>query len=229
MRGGQRIGVIIPALDEEASIGAVLDAIPAWVDERIVIDNGCSDNTAAVAKTHGARVIEEPRPGYGAACLRGIAAARDADILVFLDADFSDDPAAMDRLVDPIVAGRADIAISDRTSTAEGRAAMSAAQLFGNRLACLLIRLFWGHRYHDLGPFRAVRRAALEGLAMADRDFGWTVEMQIRALKHKLAIAEVPVVYRERLAGRSKISGTLSGVFGAGRKILTVIFREALS
>jgi glycosyltransferase involved in cell wall biosynthesis len=221
--------VIIPALDEEASIGAVLDAIPAWVDERIVIDNGCSDNTAAVAKTHGARVIEEPRPGYGAACLRGIAAARDADILVFLDADFSDDPAAMDRLVDPIVAGRADIAISDRTSTAEGRAAMSAAQLFGNRLACLLIRLFWGHRYHDLGPFRAVRRAALEGLAMADRDFGWTVEMQIRALKHKLAIAEVPVVYRERLAGRSKISGTLSGVFGAGRKILTVIFREALS
>lgn len=229
MRGGQRIGVIIPALDEEASIGAVLDAIPAWVDERIVIDNGCSDNTAAVAKTHGARVIEEPRPGYGAACLRGIAAARDADILVFLDADFSDDPAAMDRLVDPIVAGRADIAISDRTSTAEGRAAMSAAQLFGNRLACLLIRLFWGHRYHDLGPFRAVRRAALEGLAMADRDFGWTVEMQIRALKHKLAIAEVPVAYRERLAGRSKISGTLSGVFGAGRKILTVIFREALS
>jgi glycosyltransferase involved in cell wall biosynthesis len=221
--------VIIPALDEEASIGAVLDAIPAWVDERIVIDNGCSDNTAAVAKTHGARVIEEPRPGYGAACLRGIAAARDADILVFLDADFSDDPAAMDRLVDPIVAGRADIAISDRTSTAEGRAAMSAAQLFGNRLACLLIRLFWGHRYHDLGPFRAVRRAALEGLAMADRDFGWTVEMQIRALKHKLAIAEVPVAYRERLAGRSKISGTLSGVFGAGRKILTVIFREALS
>ena len=229
MRGGQRIGVIIPALDEEASIGAVLDAIPAWVDERIVIDNGCSDNTAAVAKTHGARVIEEPRPGYGAACLRGIAAARDADILVFLDADFSDDPAAMDRLVDPIVAGRADIAISDRTSTAEGRAAMSAAQLFGNRLACLLIRLFWGHRYHDLGPFRAVRRAALEGLAMADRDFGWTVEMQIRALKHKLAIAEVPVAYWERLAGRSKISGTLSGVFGAGRKILTVIFREALS
>ena len=229
MRDGQHIAVIIPALDEEASVGAVLDAIPAWDDERILVDNGCSDNTAAVALQHGARVIKESRRGYGAACLRGIETAQDADILVFLDADFSDDLSHMDRLVDPIIAGQADIAISDRTSTAEGRAALSAAQFYGNRLACLLIRLFWAYRYHDLGPFRAIRGAALMGLAMEDPDFGWTVEMQIRAVKRKLAIIEVPVSYRERLAGRSKISGTVSGVFRAGSKILTVIFREAYS
>ena len=226
MRGRQRIAVIIPALDEEASIGAVLDAIPAWVDERIVVDNGCSDRTAAVALQHGARVVDEPHPGYGAACLRGIAAAQAADIVVFLDADFSDVPSDMDRLVDPIVAGQADITISDRTSTSAGRAALSAAQIFGNRLACLLIRLFWGHVFHDLGPFRAVRRSSLMGLSMADRGFGWTVEMQIRAVKHRLSIVEVPVTYRPRLAGRSKISGTISGVIGAGTKILYVLFLE---
>jgi len=228
MRGGERIAVIIPALDEEASIGSVLDAVPAWVDERIVVDNGCSDRTAAVATEHGARVVEEPRPGYGAACLRGIDAARSADILVFLDADFSDLPSEMGRLVDPIVAGRADIAIGDRTSTPAGRAALSIPQYFGNALACLLMRLFWGHQFHDLGPFRAIRRSALRELAMADEDFGWTVEMQLRAGEHQLSIVEAPVTYRRRLAGRSKISGTVSGVLGAGSKILYVLFREAL-
>ena len=228
MRNGQRIAVIIPARNEEHSIAAVLDDIPAWVDDRMVVDNGCADGTAAVARRHGARVVDEPRPGYGAACLRGIAAAHEADIVVFLDADFSDVPSAMDRLVDPIIDGRADITISDRTSSRAGREALSAAQFLGNRLACLLIWLFWGQAFHDLGPFRAIRRSSLMELSMVDRDFGWTVEMQIRAVKYGLSIIEVPVAYRRRLAGRSKISGTVSGVVRAGGKILYVLFREAL-
>ncbi len=227
MRQEQLISVIIPALNEEASIGVVLDAIPAWVDERIVVDNGCSDGTAAVASQHGARVIEEPQPGYGAACLAGIAAAESADIIVFLDADFSDDPSRMQSLVDPIIEDRADITISDRMATPEGRRAMSAAQYYGNRLACRLIKLFWGYGFHDLGPFRAIQRSSLVALAMADRDFGWTVEMQIKAVRRGLSIAQVPVAYRQRLAGRSKISGTVSGVVRAGAKILYVVFREA--
>lgn len=227
MRGGRRIAVIIPALNEEASIGAVLDAVPAWVDARIVVDNGCTDNTAAVAARHGAIVVVETRPGYGAACLCGIAAAQDTDVLVFLDADFSDVPSEMNRLVDPILAGQADMTISDRTATPSGRAALSAPQFYGNRLACLLMRLFWGHQFHDLGPFRAIRRSSLMTLAMADQGYGWTVEMQIKAIKRGLSIVEAPVTYRPRLAGRSKISGTVAGVLGAGSKILYVLFREA--
>ncbi len=228
MRGGHHISVIIPALNEAKSVGAVLDAIPDWVDARIVVDNGSTDETGAIARQYGARVIDEPEPGYGAACLAGIRAVERTDILVFLDADFSDDPAAMGLLVDPLIDGDADFSISDRTASPEGRKAMTAAQIYGNRLACLLMRLMWGHVYHDLGPFRAIRMRSFQQLAMTDRNFGWTIEMQIRAVIHGLRIREVPVVYRPRLAGKSKISGTFSGVIRAGSKILYVVFREAL-
>lgn len=228
MKGDCRIVVIIPALNEEATIGVVLDDIPDWVDEMIVVDNGSTDDTATIAAEHGARVVAEPHPGYGAACLRGIAVAQSADIIVFLDADFSDVPADMHDLVDPIIQRQADITISDRTATSEGRQALSAQQLCGNRLACLLMRMFWGYAFHDLGPFRAIRKSSLDALAMADKDFGWTIEMQIKAIIRGLSIIQVPVQYRQRLAGRSKISGTVSGVIRAGTKILYVVFREAL-
>jgi glycosyltransferase involved in cell wall biosynthesis len=231
MRCDHRIVVIIPALNEEASIGSVLDAIPDWVDARIVVNNASTDNTPQVALQHGAYVVDEPHPGYGAACLLGIATANALyapDIIVFLDADFSDVPNQMSKLVDPIIEGQADITISDRTALQENKQALTTAQFYGNRLACALMRLFWGHIYHDLGPFRAIRKSALDRLCMTDRNFGWTVEMQIRAVKHNLKIVEIPVTYRMRLAGRSKISGTISGVIKAGSKILYTVFREAL-
>lgn len=231
MRKDHRISVIIPARNEEESIGAVLDHVPAWVDECIVVDNGSRDGTAAVAAAHNALVVRESEAGYGAACLAGIAASHQSgpsDILVFLDADFSDDPTVMNELVDPLIDGNADLVIGNRTSTPEGRQALSVPQRWGNTLACLLIRMFWQHRYHDLGPFRAIRRSALLDLEMSDRNYGWTVEMQVRAVKKHQKICEVPMPYRQRLAGRSKISGTLSGVIRAGSKILYIIFREVV-
>jgi glycosyltransferase involved in cell wall biosynthesis len=228
MRVEQRIFVIIPALNEAASIASVLDAIPPWVDERIVVDNGSEDQTREVALQHGARVIDEPQAGYGAACLRGMAVARDADIIVFLDADFSDVPTDMRYLVDPLIYGQADFVISDRTARTKSRQALGAVQHYGNGLVCKLIRLFWGHEYRDLGPFRAIRRSKLDSLSMADRDYGWTVEMQIRAIKHGLSILEVPVDYWHRAAGQSKISGSLTGIIRAGSKILFVVFRERM-
>lgn len=231
MRNGCHVTVIIPARNEGGSIGAVLEAIPAWVDSSIVVDNGSSDNTGQVAAANGAVVIHEPKPGYGSACLAGIAATKNSgtdEIIVFLDGDFSDDPTTMNLLVDPIIDDNADMVVSDRTASAESRLAMSFPQFHGNRLACFLMRLFWCHTYHDLGPFRAIRRAALDRLNMTDRNYGWTVEMQIRAVKANLKIREVPVPYRNRIAGQSKISGTFNGVLKAGSKILYVIFRERL-
>ncbi len=228
MRNGQHISVIIPALNEEASIGSVLDAVPDWVDEKIVVNNGSTDQTAIVASQHGARVIHEPQPGYGAACLRGISwvnEADKADIIIFLDADFSDEPADMHRLADPVISCQADLVLGDRTSN---RQVLGTAQYYGNKLTCRLMALFWGHVYGDLGPFRAIRRSSLNNLKMADLNFGWTVEMQIKAIKHQLSVLEIPVAYRHRLAGRSKMSGTLSGIIRAGSKILFVIFREVL-
>ena len=228
MRHDKFISLIIPALNKEASIAAVLDAVPPWVDEKIVVDNGSTDNTDQVARNHGARTLHEPQAGYGAACLAGITASEHADMIVFLDADLSDDPSVMETLVDPISSGDADMTISDRTATPEGRRVMAFVQIYGNGLACLLMKIFWGYRYHDLGPFRAISRLSLMRLDMSDRDYGWTVEMQIRALKQKLNISQVGVPYRKRLAGRSKISGTVSGVLRAGSIILYVFFRALL-
>lgn len=227
MRGAKRVGVVIPALDEESAIGRVLDAIPAWVDETVVVNNGSTDATAAVARAHGARVVDEGRRGYGLACLAGIDALNDAQIVVFLDGDFSDRPEQMARLVDPIVAGRADFVLSNRVSENRGDHGMTPMQRMGNRLACGLINGRWRARYSDLGPFRAISRSALDRLALRDRNFGWTVEMQIQAARHGLRVREVRTSYRRRI-GRSKISGTLRGAVGAGVKILFVIFRNAV-
>lgn len=227
MRSGERIGVVIPALDEEAAIGRVLDAIPRWVDEVVVVDNGSSDATPEVARGRGARVVHEPRRGYGIACRAGLEAMGPVDVVVFLDGDFSDRPEQMDRLVDPIVAGRADFTLGHRVWESTGAPPMTLLQRAGNRLACSLVNGLWGSSYSDLGPFRAIRHTALVSLDVRDRTFGWTVEMQIAAARRGLRIEEIDTAYRRRI-GRSKISGTVRGAVGAGTRILLVIFRTAL-
>lgn len=225
---GARVSLIIPALNEEESLPLVLRAIPRQaVHEIIVVDNGSSDGTARVAEAAGATVVPEPRRGYGSACLAGMAAMHAPDVVAFLDADFSDRPEELPEVLAPILEGRADLVIGSRMIGNRERGAMLPQALFGNRLATLLIRLFWGERFTDLGPFRAVRADALERLAMADRDFGWTVEMQVKAARAGLRCREVPVSYRRRV-GRSKITGTVRGTVLASHKILSTIFREAL-
>jgi glycosyltransferase involved in cell wall biosynthesis len=228
MRNKAKVAVIIPALNEEAAIGGVVAAIPAWVDDIVVVDNGSTDATAAIARDRGARVIWEPQRGYGAACLAGLAALTDPDIIVFIDGDASDVPWEMALLVDPIIQGQADLVIGSRVLGAREPGALTPQARFGNWLACRLMYLFWGKKYTDLGPFRAIRRRALAGLDMQDRDYGWTMEMQVKAGRRGLRVMEAPVSYRRRI-GASKISGTVRGVLGAGTKILYIIFREAFS
>ena len=227
MRANARIAVVIPALDEQEAIGAVLAAVPKWVDHVVVVDNGSSDATATRARDGGAHVVSEPRRGYGSACLAGIRALDRPDVIVFIDADYSDSPELMNRLVDPIVAGDADLVLGAREPVDGAQTALTLAQRLGNRLACTLIRWRWRVRYQDLGPFRAIRRQALEGLDMRDTGYGWTVEMQIAAARHCLAVREVRLPYRMRI-GRSKISGTVSGTLGASAKILYLIASRAL-
>ncbi|MEX0777781.1 MAG: TIGR04283 family arsenosugar biosynthesis glycosyltransferase [Phycisphaeraceae bacterium] len=220
-----RVAVVIPALNEELAIGRVLAAIPQWVSQVVVADNGSTDETASIAKQHGATVVQERQRGYGAACLAGIAALESPDIVVFLDGDFSDHPQEMSRLVEPIVRDEADMVIGSRALGCAEAGALTPQQRFGNALACWLIRLIYGVRYTDLGPFRAIRHSSLRRLAMDDRDYGWTVQMQVRAARQGLRVREVPVSYRRRI-GKSKISGTIRGVIGAGTKIISTIIRE---
>lgn len=227
MRQGQRIAVLIPALDEAAAIAQVVGAVPPWVDDILVVDNGSRDDTAARARDAGARVVHEPRRGYGAACLAGLAALDNADVVVFLDGDGSDVPAEMAGLVDPLVAGEASLVVGSRVLGAREPGALTPVQRFGNALACTLIRMIWRTRYTDLGPFRAIRSDALRNLDMRDAGFGWTVEMQVKAAQQGLPILERPADYRRRI-GRSKISGTLRGSVQAGSKILFVIFASAV-
>lgn len=222
MREGYRVSVVIPALNEAQAIEKVLAAVPAWVDEIVVADNGSTDNTAELARASGARIVSEPEKGYGAACQAGLGAVSAPDVIVFLDADFSDHPDEMHRLVDPITRGEADLVIGSRVLGNAEAGALTPQQRFGNWLATRLIRLIWGQRFTDLGPFRAIRRSSLDELQMTDRDFGWTVEMQIKAAQKGLRCREQPVSYRRRI-GHSKISGTLMGTFRAGRKILALI------
>jgi glycosyltransferase involved in cell wall biosynthesis len=222
-----RVAVIIPARNEESSLPLVLDAIPNdQVDEVVVVDNASTDRTGEVARLRGASLVQEPRRGYGSACLRGLehlAAAR-PDIVVFLDADYSDHPEEMPRLLDPIARGEADLVIGSRVLGSREPGALLPQARLGNWLATQLIRLLYGGRFTDLGPFRAVRFTALQRLQMADRDFGWTAEMQVKALRTGLRVREVPVSYRRRV-GRSKITGTVSGTLRAGAKILWTIGR----
>lgn len=227
MRSNARVGVVIPALNEEAALPAVLAEIPSWVDAVVVGDNGSTDQTARVAYEAGATVAAAPRRGYGSACLAALAALPSVDIVVFLDADGSDDPAEMPLLVDPIATGQVDLMIGSRTRGGAEAGALTIPQRFGNALACTLLRI-WGARFSDLGPFRAIRATTLAGLRMRDPDFGWTVEMQLRAAQRKVRSREVAVRCRRRAAGRSKVSGTLRGVWGAGSIILGTIGRAAL-
>jgi len=225
------VDVIIPALNEEKALPRVLAEIPRPPVRRIIVaDNGSTDRTAAVAEEHGAEVVREPERGYGAACLRALAqlAGDPPDIVVFLDGDYSDHPAELLSLIDPIAAGHADMVIGSRVRGHSERGALSPQQRVGNAIACTALRLFYGVHYTDLGPFRAVRWETLQELAMVDRNFGWTVEMQIKAAKRGVPYLEVPVSYRRRI-GVSKVSGTFRGSLSAGAKILWLLGRYAWS
>ncbi|MBC8283730.1 MAG: glycosyltransferase family 2 protein [Nitrospinae bacterium] len=224
-----RISIIIPAYNEESSIGLVLDALPQdKIQEIIVVDNGSSDDTARVATQHGARVVKEPRKGYGSACLKGINELDAPDIVVFIDGDFSDYPEEIVSLLEPIDKGDEDFVLGSRMMLPESRMALLPQARYGNQLAVFLIKLFFNHSFTDLGPFRAIRYSSLMEIGMQDTNFGWTVEMQIKAVKNKLRIREVPVKYRERI-GVSKITGTVSGTFKAGTKIIYTIFKYLLT
>lgn len=225
------VAVLIPALNEERSIGRVLSDIPRDVVDRIVVvDNGSTDSTASIARSAGAVVVSETERGYGAACQRGLAFLADdpPDVVVFLDGDYSDHPDELPMVVRPILTGDADLVIGSRTAGASERGALLPQARVGNALACFLIRLFWNTRYTDLGPFRAVSWDSLTALDMQDRGYGWTVEMQIKAARRGFRVVEVPVSYRKRI-GQSKISGTVSGSVKAGAWILWTIGRHAVS
>lgn len=222
-----RITVIIPARNEIDAIGKVIREIPEYVSEIIVADNGSTDGTAQAAQALGARTVYVDEPGYGRACLAAIAAASPSDITVFLDGDASDYPEDMNAILAPILSGDADFVVGSRITGAREKGALTPQQAFGNRLACALMSLFWKSRFTDLGPFRAIRTSALAALNMQAPTFGWTVEMQVRALKQNMSYAEVPVRYRKRI-GVSKISGTVKGVILAGYYILSTIFIEKI-
>ncbi len=223
-----RIAVVIPALNEEASLPKVLGDLP-WerLAEVVVVDNGSSDRTATVAQAHGATVLSEPRRGYGWACLAGIDYLQDKppDILVFLDGDYSDYPDELGDVVRPILEEGYDLVLGSRPQRAGAGALLRHARL-GNALATWLIRRLYGFSYTDLGPFRAIRFPKLLAIEMQDKTYGWTVEMQIKAIRHGLRITEVPVRYRQRI-GASKVSGTVKGTVLAGWKILWTVFRYA--
>jgi glycosyltransferase involved in cell wall biosynthesis len=225
--GSASIGVVIPTRNEAAALPAVLGSMPAFVDAVVIGDYRSDDGTPEIGRAFGARIVAVTGPGYGRACLEAIAALPPVDILVFVDGDAADDLAAMAALVAPVVDGEAEFTIGSRVLGARERGALTPQQVFGNWLACSLIRLIWGYRFTDLGPFRAIRRATFDRLGMADLDYGWTVEMQVKAARLQVPTRELPADYRRRI-GVSKVSGTLSGSIRAGTKILWVIAREAL-
>ena len=225
------IKVIIPALNEENAISKVIKEIPEFVDEIIVIDNGSNDNTSVVAKEFGATVLHEIKKGYGYACLKGLNYIRNlkdrTDVIVFLDGDYSDYPNQMPKLISPIIYDNFDFVLGSRKQILSEKGAMNSHQIFGNWLATTLMSLLFKSKFTDLGPFRAIKYDVLQNLNMCDKTYGWTVEMQLKILKHKYKYLEVPVKYRNRI-GVSKVSGTLKGSIFAGIKILTWIFKYSL-
>ena len=222
-----KVAIIIPARNEADAIGEVVRSVITQVERVIVADNGSTDGTGDIARAAGAQVVQVPQPGYGRACLAGIALADDTDIIVFMDGDRADDPAGLLALLQPIQTRQADFVVGSRLIGDVERGALTVPQRFGNRLACFLMRLFWKGRFTDLGPFRAIRTDTLNALGLTAKTYGWTVEMQVRVLKASIPYTEVPVRYRQRV-GVSKISGTVKGVILAGAYILGVIAREAL-
>ncbi|PIQ47703.1 MAG: UDP-glucose--dolichyl-phosphate glucosyltransferase [Cytophagales bacterium CG12_big_fil_rev_8_21_14_0_65_40_12] len=223
------VKVVIPAYNEEQSIGHVINDIPKeWVAEIVVVNNGSKDKTAVVAAANGATVLNQPKPGYGNACLMGIDylknSATPPDILVFMDGDYSDYPEQLPEVIQPILDGKADFVIGSRALGNRENGSMTFPQIFGNWLATSMMRWFYGIRFTDLGPFRAIRFNDLIKIDMKDKTFGWTVEMQLKAAKHKLRSTEVPVNYKKRI-GVSKVSGTVKGTVLAGYKIIFTIFK----
>ncbi len=233
MKSQPIIDVVIPALNEEAAIGHVLDALP-WDSIRAVVvgDNGSADRTAEVARAHGAIVVAAPMRGYGAACLRAIEEIETfdppCDILAFVDGDFSDYPSQLADVLKPILDGDADLVIGSRALGNAARGSLTLPQRWGNNLAAFLIGVLYKLKVTDLGPMRAIKKSAYDQLDMCDTNYGWTVEMQVKAARHTLRYMEVPVDYKERI-GTSKVSGTVRGVFGAGYKILWTIAKYAIS
>lgn len=225
-----RTALIIPALNEAGAIARVVSAVPpGLVAAIIVVDNGSTDETAAVARAAGAHVVVEPRRGYGYACAAGSAAAADADVLAFLDGDGSFDPAELPRLLAPLQAGQADLVLGSRTLGGQGRAAVLPHARFGNWLTATLLRYLYGVRVTDLGPMRAIRRDLLVAFAMREMVYGWPTEMMVKAAQAQARIVEAPVSYRPRLAGQSKVSGTVVGSLRAGYQILRTTLRYALA
>lgn len=225
------IVVIIPAFNEADAIEKVIAKIPAFVEEIIVVSNGSTDATVQNATNAGATVLNEPRKGYGYACLKGLdyigSKTHKPNIVVFLDGDYSDHPEELTKIIAPIIEKNIDLVIGARVKKLREKGALTPQQIFGNWLATRLMRLFFGAKFSDLGPFRAIRYNALLSLEMEDRTYGWTVEMQLKAIKRKLTYTEVPVSYRNRI-GVSKVSGTVKGTIMAGIKILTWIFKYTL-
>lgn len=226
---GKKVVVIIPAFNEEESLPLVIKDIPKFIDEIIVIDNGSTDKTFEAAKKYGVTVLTENERGYGAACLKAIdyIKVKNYDVVVFLDGDYSDHPEEMNFVVEPIIKDGFDLVIGSRMLGNREKGAMLPQAIFGNWLASFLIKLFWKYKFTDLGPFRAIKYSSLLKLNMQDRNFGWTVEMQIKAAKKKLKYTEVPVTYRKRV-GKSKVTGTLKGTVKASIKILYLIFRSLI-
>lgn len=224
------IKVIIPAYNEEASIGFVVREIPEIVSEIIVISNNSTDKTIEVAKNAGATVLSENRKGYGYACLKGLeyisAQITKPDIIVFLDGDYSDCPDELTKLIEPILNGDTDFVIGARVSGFREKNSMTPQQVFGNWLATFLMKLFFNAKFTDLGPFRAIKYQKLLALDMQDKTYGWTVEMQLKVLKQKMSYVEIPVHYKTRI-GVSKVSGTVKGTIMAGIKIIGWIFKYA--
>lgn len=222
------IDVLIPAFNEENSVGKVIRDLPKTVRNIVVVNNNSNDQTRKVALEAGAIVVNEPQKGYGKACLTGMEHIRSfevaPDILVFLDADYSDFPDQLERLVQPILAENYDLVIGSRARGVKEKGSMTYPQVFGNWLATALMRRIYKANYTDLGPFRAIKWKKLMALQMEDQNYGWTIEMQIKAAKAGLKTTEVPVDYRKRI-GISKVSGTIKGVFGAGFKILWSLWK----
>ena len=225
------IKVIIPAYNEANSIAKVIQEIPAIVSEIIVVNNNSSDDTAINATRAGATVLNETRKGYGYACLRGMdyiaKKSRKPNIIVFIDGDYSDYPEELNKIVKPILEENVDMVIGARTKALREDGSMTPQQIFGNKLATFLMKLLFGSTFTDLGPFRAIKYEKLLELEMEDKTYGWTIEMQLKALKNKMSYVEIPVHYKKRI-GVSKVSGTVKGSIFAGVKILGWIFKYSL-